>query len=765
MQSTYEVAVDAPLATTLTYSQPTGRIDPLPVGCCVRVPLGRRTAVGYVLGPAVVAQEGESRFALKAIAEVLHEAPVFPEELLPFYRWIARYYHHPLGEVLRTALPLIPTSRRKSQLSAKMRLMLAPAPLLLALLESTDDAESLIATLQARASLALKKSEARILRLFLDEYVGANRQPIPRSQLNRLSPGAAARINRLLALELLQETQERVFRDPFGEPPPFYPQPQQLTTEQAQVLGQLLPAIDAAAFAPFLLFGVTGCGKTEVYLQVVARVMELGKTALVLVPEIALASQLEAHFYSRFGERLAVLHSGLSDGERFDQWQRVLEGSARVVLGARSAVFAPLRRLGIVIVDEEHEPAYKQEDGLRYNGRDLAVLRGQMAGCPVLLGSATPSVISYHHCMEKKYQLLTMRHRVASQPLPQVEIVDLAQTQRSRPDLAFSDQLINGLSDNLELGQQSLLFVNRRGFSSSMLCRDCGTIIQCQHCQVSLTLHRSRNTLLCHYCGYSRHPQALCGSCGSKRVTGVGIGSERIEEEVGQLFPQARIARLDSDTTTNRKHYLAVLKAVRDGEVDILIGTQMIAKGLHFPGITLVGVVWADSGLAMPDYKAAERTFSLLSQVTGRAGRGEIPGRVIIQTYQPHHYAIGLAQQHDYEAFVSRELATRAPLAYPPFSRLVNIRFAGIDEQQVRSGAEQVAAFLRGHPWANRITLLGPTPAPLVKIKDKTRWQLLLKSAQPAALHALCAEVLERKKQLCAAAVSLHVDVDPENMM
>lgn len=765
VQSAYEVAVDAPLATTLTYSQPTGRIDPLPVGCCVRVPLGRRSAVGYVLGPAVVPQEGESRFTLKAIAEVLGETPVFPGELLSFYRWIARYYHHPLGEVLRTALPLTPSSRSSQHHKAKMREVLVPGPELAGISFASETLDQVIADLHNRAGLVLKKAEGKALRLVLTEFVENCAQPVARSRINQLYSGAGPRLNRLIELGLLQQNSERVFRDPFIEAPAGAPPPQQLTSEQTQVLGQLLPAIDAGRFAPFLLFGVTGCGKTEVYMQAVARVLAQGKTALVLVPEIALASQLEAHFHGRFGELLAVLHSGLAGGERFDQWQRVLEGSARVVLGARSAVFAPLAQLGLVIVDEEHEPAYKQEDGLRYNGRDLAVLRAQMAACPVLLGSATPSVISYHHCLEKKYQLLTMRHRVASQPLPQVEVIDLAQTERSRPDLTLSDPLINAISDNLELGQQSLLFVNRRGFSSAMLCRDCGAILQCQHCQVSLTLHRSRNTLLCHYCGYSRHPQALCPSCGSAKVAGVGIGSERIEEEVGQLFPQARIARLDSDTTTNRKHYLAVLQAVRDGEVDILIGTQMIAKGLHFPGITLVGVVWADSGLAMPDYKAAERTFALLSQVTGRAGRGEIPGRVIIQTYQPQHYAIELARQHDYEAFVTRELATRAPLSYPPYSRMVNIRFSGMDEQQVKSAAAQVAAFLRDHHWRKRVDLLGPVPAPLVKIKDRTRWQLLLKSAQPATLHALCDEVLERRKQLCPAAVSLQIDVDPENMM
>lgn len=767
MEFAYEVAVDAPLATTLTYSQPAGRTEPVPAGCCVRVPLGNRRAIGYVLGPAQSPEQGKADFAVKPIAEVVAETPFFPPGLIPFYRWIARYYHHPLGEVLRTALPLAPSSRRTHQVTAKMRETLVPGPRLRPLMQAQGrgEAAEILAVLGAKADYALKKAEYKALALFLECWDQGNGQPVPRTLLTHRYAGAGPRLKRLVELDILTTASERVYRDPFGEPPTFHPKPEQLTLEQQQVLAHLVPAIDRGAFAPFLLFGVTGCGKTEVYLRAVEHALVAGKTALVLVPEIALASQLEAHFHSRFGERLAMLHSGLGEGERFDQWQRVLAREATVVLGARSAVFAPLERLGIIVVDEEHEPAYKQEDGLRYNGRDLAVLRAQMEGCPVVLGSATPSVVSYHHCMERKYTLLTMRKRVADQPLPVVEIVDLANTQRSRPDLTFSDRLINALGDTLEQGRQSLLFVNRRGFSSSMLCRDCGAILQCKHCQVSLTLHRGQHRLLCHYCGYSQHPSSLCPSCGSIRMTGTGIGSERIEEEVRQLFPQARIARLDSDTSGNRKHYLATLKAVRARQVDVLIGTQMIAKGLHFPHITLVGVVWADSGLGMPDYKAAERTFSLLAQVTGRAGRGEDPGRVIIQTYQPHHYSVSLAQQHDYESFFAREIAVRAPLGYPPFSRLINIRFSGLEESRVEQGAKAVADFFRRHHWAPQVDILGPAPAPLVKLKDRTRWQLLLKSRSSAVLHQLCEALQVEKKQLCLRSVTMSFDVDPENMM
>ena len=836
MQSCYEIAVDAPLAAPLTYGQPAGRTQVVPAGCCVLVPLGNRRVTGYVLGPAAAPEGG---FAIKAIAAVLSEAPFFPPALIPFYRWISRYYHHPLGSVIRTALPMAPGARsgREVLLTSAGRAALTPAflgqlgqggtdwletlisngrlepgmirrlwrdPVARGLLErlgreqlvtirpllltsevrpktqvlvlpngplpalvagaGPEATAAILSTLQEDGE-AWKKAELKALTLFLDLFFAANRQPVARSALSRRYPGIGPRLNQLVARGLLRLESQRLYRDPFGEPPPFYPAPDRLTPEQQAVLDLLLPAITAATFAPFLLFGVTGCGKTEVYIQAVQQALALGRTALVLVPEIALASQLEAHFYSRFGAQLAVLHSGLSDGERLDQWQGVLDATARVVLGARSAVFAPLENVGVIIVDEEHEPAYKQDDGLRYHGRDLAVLRAQLAGCPVVLGSATPSVVSYHHCVEKKYTLLTMAKRVAEQPLPTVEIVDLATVKRSRPDLVFSDPLITALGETLEQGQQSLLFVNRRGFSSSMLCRDCGHILQCKHCQVSLTLHRGKQTLLCHYCGFRQHPSTLCPACGSTRMAGVGIGSERIEQEVQQLFPEARVARLDSDTTTNRKHYLAVLKAVRAQQVDILIGTQMIAKGLHFPHITLVGVVWADSGLAMADYKAAERTFSLLSQVTGRAGRGQDLGRVIIQTYQPHHYAVHLSQHHDYPSFYQREVAARQPLGYPPFSRLVNIRFSGIDEGKVQAAAEAVRAFLLQHPWAGQVDILGPAPAPLMKIKDRIRWQLLLKGRSPAVLHGLCEALLVERRLLCPSAVTMGLDIDPENMM
>ncbi|MCI5146234.1 MAG: primosomal protein N', partial [Candidatus Electrothrix sp. AR3] len=509
--------------------------------------------------------------------------------------------------------------------------------------------------------------------------------------------------------------------------------------------------------------GITGCGKTEVYLRATEHCLAQDKNVLLLVPEIALASQVEAHFFSRFGDKLAVLHSALSTGERLDQWQLILQNKAKVVIGARSAVFAPCVNLGLVIVDEEHEPAYKQDDGLRYNGRDMAVLRARFAHCPVILGSATPSVTSFYHTEQGRYRLLTMKKRINTQVMPEVEIVDLRSKKGKKTGSFFSDRLNAALHENLENKLQSLLFVNRRGYDAFMICQDCGHVIRCRHCNVSLTHHRTSNRLVCHYCGYSVRANIICPECGSDAVLGLGVGSERIEAEVRQLLPHAKVARLDSDTVKDRKHCLAVLQQVREHQVDILVGTQMVAKGLHFPRMTLVGVVWADSGLGMPDYKASERTFQLLAQVTGRAGRGEHKGKVIIQTHQPCHYVLESARTHAYNKVYEQEIALRESLSYPPFGRLINIKFSGEDEEQVAAKAKAIGRLLQtASKKEMAVDILGPAPAPLSRIRKRFRWQLLLKSRYPERLHRLCNHLLKEKP---SRGIRIGIDIDPENMM
>lgn len=839
---TYEVAVAAPLPKTLTYGQPSELnsdeiVDP---GMRVLVSLGRRKVTGYVLGPGDETAGLEGGFDIKPILELLDPEPVFPEVLIPFYRWIADYYHFPLGEVIRTALPggLLAGSRKvirltetggatlsasnssfsepefawvqtllaKGMLSATVTASLRRKPPVQALfrkwrnrgwiviedelrrknfqdkkqafVEFTREFIDKIGDAVLRKEMFpavldelypdLKKSERKTVAVFMDLRLQAGNIPVARPEITRCYSGAGKALKGLEERGILFVEERQVYRDPFGQTPQYFPRPEKLTEEQEKVLAELGPFLQVPAFQPFLLHGITGCGKTEVYMRAAEQVLDGGRSVLVLVPEIALSSQLEGHFYSRFGDVLAVLHSGLSAGERHDQWQRIITGQAKIVIGARSAVFAPLVAPGLIIVDEEHEPAYKQEDGLRYNGRDLAILRGRFAACPVLLGTATPSVTSYRNTRTGKYKLLEMPHRIAGQSLPEVQVVDLGAGKSSRPDLLFSDQLISALWENMEKRRQSLLFVNRRGFASFMMCRDCGHIIQCRHCQVSLTLHRGRQKLVCHYCGYTLPTRLVCPSCNSDKVEGMGLGSERVEEEVRQLIPHARVARMDSDTASSRTQYLKILRAVHQHEIDILVGTQMIAKGLHFPGITLVGVVWADSSLGVPDFRASERTFQLLAQVTGRAGRGAYPGRVIIQTYQPHHYSVQCARLHDYAAFYAQEEALRGELLYPPFSRLVNIRFSAADERNVRECADKVGGFLRraiARQGAADVEVLGPAPAPLVRIKDRTRWQLLLKGGNPKLLHTLCYLLLEKYKEMCSGRVDLSIDVDPESMM
>ena len=846
----YEVAVVAPLHTTLTYAQPVEHTDRLNPGLRVLVPLGNRLVTGYVLGPAdpVKAVSGKKKVVIKTIVDLLDKIPLFPEDMIPLYRWIAEYYHHPLGEVIRTALPggmtaassriirLTENGRKvsaelqadkkygstpwmenllangelpagivarmwrkitlqrklktweqqgllvieqvlaKEKISSKMERVISLPPELAQKIPSSlpSTPEETFQRLLEHIPIEPGKAEQTLLKHFAALFYASGGQPVSRRDLAHLYSGTSKIAKQLVEKNVLRFSERRVYRDPFGDRPLFAERPEKLTSEQEQVLSKIIPAIAEETFTSFLLFGVTGCGKTEVYLQATEKALSLQKTVIILVPEIALASQIEGHFYSRFGNTLAVLHSGLTAGQRFDEWQRILDGGKRseaetpevqVVIGARSAIFAPLSNLGLIIVDEEHEPSYKQDDGLRYNGRDIAVLRARSSGCPVLLGSATPSVNSFYNAQSGKYSLLTMQNRVANQKLPEVEIVDLRSTKKSRPDLFFSDRLIHALEENMEQRQQTLLFVNRRGYASFLLCKDCGHVIQCRHCQVSMTLHRGSNKLICHYCGYTLPTDILCPGCRTGKVVPLGIGSERIENEVSQLLPHARVARLDSDTAGSRKNYLALLKDVRDRNIDVLIGTQMIAKGLHFPHVTLVGVVWADSGLNMPDYKAAERTFSLLSQVTGRAGRGDLPGRVIIQTNQPGHYAVSFASDHDYTGFYEQEIVTRQELGYPPFSRLVNVRLSGTQENQVQQVATRVGNFLKARSINKKIEILGPAPAPLSLLRDRYRYQLLLKGYDTVEIHRLCNELLAEKTKLCPQAVRLAVDIDPENMM
>ncbi len=807
------VAVAAPIFDTLT-SAAKGPDIPA-VGVRVLVPLGRRRITGYVLGTT---PELKTEYTIRPILDVLDREPLFGADLVPFFRWIADYYQYPIGEVIKCALPggLTSQSGRQATLTQKGReelsaLLPSPPPgagpwftdliatgslsraacaaiwrgkgkkLLLAWQAKnlvTIDEVLQAATTKAKTEvcltlteplpdITLKKSGEKTLNL-IREQQSSHKAVVSRRDISKLYSGAGKAIRSLVELGVVSLIDRQVYRDPFGEQPPFYPRPEVLTPEQGAVLEQILPKIESQTFTPFLIHGVTGCGKTEVYLRAAETTLAQGRTVLVLVPEIALATQIEGHFFSRFGDKIALLHSGLTSGERFDEWQRIARGQALIVVGARSAIFAPLANLGLIIVDEEHDPAYKQDDNLRYNARDLAVLRGRENRAVVLLGSATPAVTSYYNGLHGKFTTLTLAKRIFDRPLPEVEIVDLKKVPTvSEQSPLFSPNLRRALQDNYAKGDQSLIFLNRRGFANLLLCQDCGHSISCPHCEVTLTLHKQKQRLICHYCGHQSASAALCPHCRSANVRQCGFGTERIEEELRLIVPKATIARLDRDTTSsNRKDFIKILQAVRTRETDILVGTQMITKGHHFPHVTLVGIIWADTGLTLPDYKAAERTFQLLSQVTGRAGRGEKPGRVIIQTFQPDHYAVVAAKEHDYQSFYDRDVSLRHALNYPPYSRLVNVKFSGDREELVSQAALECAALARKSKNAASVEILGPAPAPLSKLRNRYRWQLLLKGQDLPSLTGL-GHLLRTSPpaQVRNNKVRMTLDIDPDSML
>lgn len=595
----------------------------------------------------------------------------------------------------------------------------------------------------------------------------SNLQTVALKDLRKLYSGISKPLQSLKDKGIVTRTEERVYRSPFGSQFRYYPRPENLTDEQNSVLGQILPEIKEKNFQPVLLHGITGCGKTEIYLQAAEEALACGRDVIVLVPEIALATQLEAQMLSRFGDNVALLHSGMSSAEKYDQYYLALTGKVKIVIGARSAIFAPLKNPGLIIVDEEHDGSYKQDDGLRYNGRDVAVMRAKHQACSVVLGSATPSVSSFSNARNGKYKLLMMSRRVGESVLPSVSLVDLNNRDKTGHKSIIRKELLAALGENLQDGKQSVLLLNRRGFSAALICQDCGTPVQCDHCNVSLTLHKGIGKLICHYCGFTQTKDLICVECRSTSLVPAGFGTERVEEELLELLPEAQIRRLDSDTAADRKKFLKVISEMHDKTIDILIGTQMIAKGHHFPNVTLVGVVWADGGMSMPDYKAAERTFQLITQVTGRAGRGEHPGRVIIQTLRPDHYAIQYAKNHQFVEFYEHELHLRQSPIFPPFVRLILLRIKGRVDKNVQRSCRSVARFCRETGKNVNVTLevLGPAPSPIDKVKDQFRWQVLLKGSDVMILRSLCQRLDARKKELLESGCTLSVDVDPENMM
>ncbi len=739
------VAVGRPVRGEFTYVVPESLAGRLAPGQRVLVPFGKGTALGFFLGPATPpAPEG---IRLKPIQRVLEESPSLPPDLIALLRFAADHYRYPLGEVIRGALPPGLSKAEDER-------------------EARPDVQHFAVALASELPAELRRAPAQSATMAYLLAVGG-RAPV--DEVAHAIPGARETLKKLATRGMVR-IEEQVLRPGVREGL-RQGRPEHLTPEQEVAVRSLVASLDAGGFQTVLLHGVTGSGKTEVYLRAVEHALAQDKGSLVLVPEIALTPQLVGRFRSRFGADVAVLHSGLKDRERLFHWQALRKGAVRIAVGVRSAIWAPVDDLGLVVVDEEHDPSFKQEDKLRYNARDMAVVRGKQAGALVVLGSATPALESLENVRRSRYRLLEMKHRVDDRPMPRIELVDL-RIERPRDAAPVAEEapilsppLLDAMKETVDRGQQVILFLNRRGHSTFLLCEVCGQSLKCQDCDVCLTHHRAASRVMCHYCGRASPVPERCRECTGPMLK-LGIGTERVEAEVLERLPQARVARLDRDSATSAERVTELLAAFARREIDVLVGTQMVAKGHDFPGVTLVCVVMADTSLAIPDFRAAERTFHLLTQVAGRAGRGRDPGRVLVQTYNPDSEPVKRVLAHDFEGFAQQELEWRRALAYPPYTRMAAIRLEGEHPEQTASVARMLGDFLsrRMPPPSAGVRLLGPAPAPISRLRGRTRWQVLLKGPTHAALAPLLAR-LEVKLEEVPSGVKVTIDVDPGAML
>jgi primosomal protein N' (replication factor Y) len=737
-----EIAIPLYLERTFHYLVPETLRELALTGRRALVPFGNRKLTGYILGIA----SGSAIANLKEIIAVLDNEPLWTAKELDFFRWTASYYQHPLGEVVRTALPAGINIQTRKGTSGEQESF-----------TGGKTARSEKFYLPGAATTTTRQPGAKAL-----EILAVIRESgvISAAELRRRFGACTPQLKRLTELGLSRVEEREVYRDPFKNHTVPRDKPRLLHTHQKAALVAISACLDGDIFTPFLLYGVTGSGKTEVYLQAISHALELGRNALVLVPEIALTPQLTGRFQSRFGGGIAILHSRLSDGERYDEWRRIRRGLARIVIGARSAIFAPLENIGIIIVDEEHEASFKQSDGLRYNARDLALVRGQMERAAVVLGSATPLVTSVHAAEEGRLTLLALPERVEGRPMPLVELVAMKGKKET-----ISTALTAKLTETFEQKRQAIVFLNRRGFATFLVCADCGKPLTCPNCSVTLTYHRQRGQSLCHYCDYAVPAPGTCPACAGTTLSELGAGTEKLEHDLKDLLPTARILRMDSDTTSGKGSHERLLSRMNDGSADILVGTQMIAKGHDFPEVTLVGVVNAEASLGMPDFRAAERTFQLLSQVIGRAGRGENPGRVVIQAYDTDHYAIRAAAGHDAAGFYRQELEFRREAGYPPYAFLAAFALSGLLEQAVIEQADATARLLAQLKLELkvRVEILGPAPSPIYRLRNRFRRQILLKGANRSDLHKMLS--FWRQRVAIVSTVRISVDIDPVDMM
>jgi primosomal protein N' (replication factor Y) len=799
-----DVSLSVPLDQSFTYRLPETLRHRVQPGCRVLVPFGTRKLTGVVVKLHDQPPEG----ALKEVLRLVDEEPVLDAELLALGSWISQYYCAPLGEVLRSMTPLSGEVRKSKLYSltdsgrdAARQLVLGASeedsvvqvlqlledrPLSASYLEKKlPTASKVIRSLEKKGFIEIENLEAprdplrasatrlraswlavapddikltkreRELHAFLELHPGTHNLAELEASVTGASQAARSLARRkLIALE--PESPTGVFASAGT--------PRTLNPHQLQAYQQIEAALRSEKFQTFLLQGVTGSGKTEVYLKSIDACLAVGRSALLLVPEIALTPAVAGEFFHRFGDRVAILHSAFHDAERAEQWRRIRAGLATVVVGTRSGVFAPVRNLGLVVIDEEHDQSYKQQETPRYNGRDVAIVRAQGAGAVAILGSATPSLESRYNVQRGKYTLLSLPERIEKRPMPDVEVIDMRQEFLETRKLAtFSRRLVDMITERLEKGEQTMLLLNRRGFSSFVACRACGEKMECVNCAVTLTYHRRDRRMLCHYCNYAQKVPTVCPKCGSEYLNFIGTGSEKVEEELHRDFPTARIARMDRDTVSGKRHFETILHGFREGDSDILVGTQMIAKGHDIPNVTLVGVVSADVGLGLPDFRAAERTFQLLTQAAGRAGRGDLPGIVLIQTINPEHYAIRYASEQNYDGFYEKEIQFRKLMRYPPFAALANVLVRSQKQEDALAMSTELGQML--DPAPEGLKILGPAEAPVPKLKSEFRYQLLIKAIDRKRLNETLRELRRFTQERKWSPTALVIDVDPLTLL
>ncbi len=716
------VVVPLPLPP-LTYSVPSGMA--VSRGAPVTIRLRNKVIHGVVVEMHDTLKE-DAKFQVKEILGISSALPALSDETLKMLKWAADYYHYPMGEVFRTFLPPNPEPIKKTRFKL------------------TD-------TGRALWDQGMRPKGKSQLAIF------SRARENPSIEAN---PKERASFKRLVEIGHLEEFS--VPDDEMDQPIAKLQAPPPLTRHQGEAISRLDASLDDGKFNTFLLQGITGSGKTEVYLRAAEGALRRGKSVLVVVPEIALTPQLVGRFRSRLGEKIALLHSGMSDKERSRQWHMLNRGSIKVCVGARSASMAPMLDLGLIVIDEEHESALKQEDHLKYNARDLAIVRAKNSSATIILGSATPSLESFHNCTIGRYQHIILPERPGGKPLPQVKIIDCSKTKMEG---SFSINLTLAIKNSLAQKGQVMLLLNRRGFSSFLLCESCGYVPECPNCSVSLTNYKGASQLRCHYCGYTDTTPESCEKCHAKSLSPGTLGTESLEEEVKKLFPESKVLRIDRESTERKGALESALTSISNREVDIVIGTQIIAKGHDFPNISLVGVINADSSFHLPDFRASEKSFQLFTQMAGRAGRGERPGHVVIQTFNPNHPSIVHATKHDFRGFAEEELRFRHDLEYPPYSRLARLTLSAPSSSEAESDALTMVTALNKIPVGPKVDLVGPAPAVLTKIQNRYRWTVLLRSKSTRSLHTLLDFACANASRLIGKRTLLQVDVDPVSLM